>query len=60
MLKVTKLQYLYNFIKKKLGMEFIFCMQSLFFPQVAIIVFDGSGKTCSKYPNKEVDVFAIY
>ena len=27
MLKVTSLQYLYNISKKKLGMEFIFCMQ---------------------------------
>ena len=26
-LKVTSLQYLYNISKKKLGMEFIFCMQ---------------------------------
>ena len=26
-LKVTSLQYLYNIWKKKLGMEFIFCMQ---------------------------------
>ena len=33
-------------LKRKLGMEFIFC--SLY--AVCIIVFDGSGQTCPKYP----------
>ena len=47
-LKVTSLQYLYKISKKKLGMEFIFCMQINI--KVGIIVFDGSGQACPKYP----------
>ena len=33
-----------QYLKKKLGMEFIFCMQKISkFPRVGIIVLDGSG-----------------
>ena len=38
--------------KKKLGMEFIFCLQikTSKFLQIGIIVFDGSGQTCPNHP----------
>ena len=42
--KVTSLQYPCSFSKKKLRMEFIFCMQ------INIKIFDGIGLACSKYP----------
>ena len=47
-LKATSLQYLYNISKKKLGMEFNFCII-------------GSDQICSKNPKEEVgNIFAIY
>ena len=40
-----------QYLKKKLGMEFIFSMQiNIKFLQVGIIIFNGSGQTCPKYP----------
>ena len=47
-LEVTSLQCLYNFSKKKLGMEFIFFKQINI--KVGTIIFVGSGTTCPKYP----------
>ena len=56
-LKAISLQYLYNISKKKLGREFIFCMQM---NKVStrwnywFIVFVGSCQICLKYPTEEV------
>ena len=46
----------------KLGMGVIFGMQiNVEVSTVGIILFDGSGQTCSKYPKKEVgSIFAMY
>ena len=50
-LKVTSLKYLYNILKRKLGMESIFCMQINIKTSTSwIIVFDESSQTCLKYP----------
>ena len=45
-----------QYLKKKLGMEFIFSMQRNItkFLQVGITVFDGSDQTCPKYLKYEV------
>ena len=48
-LKVTSLQYLYNISEKKLGMQFIFCMQINKVSTSWHYHFDGSGQTCLKY-----------
>ena len=47
--------------KKKLGMMFIFCMQTnIKFLKTGIIVFNGNGQTCPKYPKQEVcNLFGI-
>ena len=56
-LKATSLKYLYNMLKK-VGMDFIFCMQINI--KIDIIVFHESGQTCSKYPKWEVcNIFAL-
>ena len=49
---IQSLQYLYKISKKKLGMEFIFCMQiNIKTLQVGTVVFDGSCQTCRNDPN---------
>ena len=49
--KIASLQYLYNISKKKLGMQFIFCMQiNIKTSATWIIVFDESSQICPKYP----------
>ena len=50
-LKVTSLQYLYNILRKKLsyGIHFLHADKHQFL-QVGIIIFDGSGQACPKYP----------
>ena len=59
-LKVISLQYIYNISKKKLGREFIFCMQM----NIKVSTswdrcFDGSGQICPKYPKQEIgNIFA--
>ena len=62
-LKVLSLQIFAISQKKKLGMEFIFCIQINIkkFLKVGIIIFDTNGDTCPKYPKQEDSyIFVIY
>ena len=57
-LKVKSMQYLCNILKKKLGMEFIFCMQK----NIKVSTswhYCFCGQTCPKYLKSEVgNIFA--
>ena len=50
--KYVKLQVcnIFTMSQKKLGMEFIFCMQINKISTSLIIAFDESSQTCLKYP----------
>ena len=56
-LKVKRLQYLYSISKKKLGMEFIHCMQI----NIEVSTSWQGVQSCPKYPKQEVrNIFAVY
>ena len=60
-LKVTSLKHFYNVSKKKLGIEFIFCMQINIKTSTSwIMVFDESNQTCPKYSKWKVRNFLKY
>ena len=49
-LKLTSLQHLYNISKKKLGMEYIFCIYINIKVSRSWHYIDGSSQTCPKFP----------
>ena len=56
---VISLQYLKEEVRN--GVQFFACRESSKFQQVGIILFDGSGQACLKYPKYQFgNILAIY
>ena len=58
-IRINKFAISLQYLKEKLGMKFIFCMQINIknFSQVDIIIPVGSSQTCPKHPKQEVGIF---